>query len=81
MFDRLALVLIALTGVGSRSAVAEEPAERPSYPNAIACARDGTIAIVDLHLPGVFLRDSQGQLTVLAKGGSADRTPLRAPRP
>jgi hypothetical protein len=70
-----ALALLALC-----SLAADGPAPRLAYPAAVAVDPAGVLYIADPLLPGVFRRGPGGALDVFARGGSRDRTPLRAVR-
>jgi sugar lactone lactonase YvrE len=56
---------------------ADDPPVKLGYPIAVAAGADGSIFIADYQLRAIIKRDAQGSLSILARSGPKDRTPLR----
>jgi sugar lactone lactonase YvrE len=63
--------------VGESSLGADEAPPKLGYPIAVAVAPDGSTLILDDQLRAIVKRDAEGKLSIVARAGSKDRTPLR----
>lgn len=74
------ILVLGVLGFCPQGGRADDAPPALGYPIALAATPDGTLYIADGNLRAVVKRDEKGALSILARSGAKDRTPLRALR-